>query len=214
MEFKKMIVVCGHYGSGKTNLCLNIAKVLRTRGEPVTVVDLDIVNPYFRTADYKGWLEQRGIDIVASEFASGNLDIPALPPALYAVFQRGGTVIIDVGGDDAGAAALGRFSHLIMQKDYEMMYVVNGYRALTADAADAVALLREIEQTGRVKATGIANNSHLGELTTREDIDCAKLYAEEVARVTGLPLLFTAVRDDLAQDDEFPVEVIVHKPWE
>ena len=123
-------IICGHYGCGKTNLALNLALTLRRKGEKVTVADLDIVNPYFRTADYKEVLEKQGVRVICPHSAGTTIDAPQINAEIFSIFDRPeGHVVIDVGGDDAGAAALGRFKRQIEAAGgCEMLYVVNRYR--------------------------------------------------------------------------------------
>lgn len=186
-------IICGHYGCGKTNLALNLA--LEAAG-PVTLVDLDVVNPYFRSSDYRGLLKERGVRLIAPVFAGTTLDTPTLPPEIASIFAPGsGPVFIDAGGDDAGATALGGLSARLKQSGYEMLYVVNRYRALSQTAEEAAALLGEIEAASRLKATGIVNNSHLGVETRMEDLRAALDFARETARLTGLPLLYSTAPD-------------------
>ena len=129
INFQKLIVITGHYGCGKTNLAVNLALYLADQGERVTIVDLDIVNPYFRTNDCKDLFEERGIELIATNFASTNLDVPSLPGTIPAKIRMGdSTVILDVGGDDAGAVALGQYASLIEEREYEMLYVYNPFR--------------------------------------------------------------------------------------
>lgn len=136
---KKFTIIYGHYGCGKTNLSLNLALMLAREGNPVTLVDLDIVNPYFRSSDYKGLFEGLDVEVVSPQFAGTNLDLPSLPAEIYSVFNQAGRyVIMDIGGDDAGAYALGRFAGQIESlADYEAYYVVNKYRALTQSPQEA-----------------------------------------------------------------------------
>ena len=156
-------IICGHYGCGKTNLALNLALTLRRKGEKVTVADLDIVNPYFRTADYKEVLEKQGVRVICPHSAGTTIDAPQINAEIFSIFDRPeGHVVIDVGGDDAGAAALGRFKRQIEAAGgCEMLYVVNRYRKLVETPEEAVSLLHEVEAASRLKATGVVNNSHL-----------------------------------------------------
>lgn len=217
----KFIIVCGHYGCGKTNFSLNLAFDLANKGEKVTLIDLDIVNPYFRSSDYASLLEEKGIRLIAPVFAHSNVDIPSLPTEIYSVFARNeGTVIFDVGGDDAGATALGRFSgHIRKLPEYQMLYLINKYRILTTRPAETAALLREIEAASRLKATAVVNNSHLQGLTTAEDILNALSYAEETARDLSLPLWMTtaprALEHELSEQVKnlYPIEIYVKPPW-
>ena len=218
MKLEKTIVVTGHYGSGKTNLALNLALWLREQGEPVTLADLDVVNPYFRTADFGQIAKRHGISLVASDYANSNLDIPALSGALDGALGTEGYLIIDVGGDDDGAHALGRYAGRIAASPYTMLYVVNKYRYLMREPKDAAALLADIEAASRIRATHIANCSSLGAETTARDILDSIPYAEEIASLTGRPLLLTAAINRLIPEINtvnglFPVEIYVKTPW-
>lgn len=220
-QFGQFIIVCGHYGSGKTNLSLNLAVNLQKAGRKVTLVDLDLVNPYFRSSDFQEIVDSNQIELIAPIFAHSNLDLPALPADLHRIFNMGDrTVIIDVGGDDAGATALGSISRNIQQVDYQMLYVVNRYRALTQTPEEASQLLREIEKASRLKATGVVNNSHLQGETTGNDILEAIPFAQNTAQLLGLPLAFTTAPAFLAEKllkdgtEVYPVEIYVKPPWE
>ena len=196
---KRLTLFCGHYGSGKTNIALNYALHLRQGGEAVTVADLDIVNPYFRTKDSRAELERAGIRLICSDYANTNLDIPALPPELYAITDdRSHRVVLDIGGDDRGALVLGRITPAILAEDsYEMLLVINRYRPLTPDAPSTVEVMREIEQAGGIRFTGLVNNSNLGEETEPDTVLGSVPYAEELSRLTGLPVVMTTVKKTL-----------------
>jgi hypothetical protein len=197
---KRLTILCGHYGSGKTNVAVNIATELKKSRDTVTVADLDIVNPYFRTKDSASYFEERGIRLICSAYANSNVDIPALPQEMYALTDdRSMTAVLDIGGDDRGALVLGRLAPKILAEgDYEMLMVINRYRPLTRDAASTMEVMAEIELAGGIRFTGLINNSNLGELTTAEDILASRAYAEEISRLSGLPIVMTSVRADLA----------------
>jgi len=226
-ELKRFTVVTGHYGCGKTNLSINLALDLARKGETVTLVDLDIVNPYFRSSDNAGLLARHGVRLIAPTFAGTTLDVPSLPAEIYGAFDKdAGRVILDVGGDDAGATALGRFSHEITALDYELLYVVNRYRNLTGTPEEAAALLAEIESAAHLSATGVVNNSHLQSETTAANVLEALPYAREAAERLRLPLVCTTVPTRLADEfseqagdatfveNAYPIEVFVRTPWE
>ena len=196
---KRLTILCGHYGSGKTNVAVNVATELKKTRDTVTVADLDIVNPYFRTKDSAAYFEEQGIRLICSAYANSNVDIPALPQEMYAITDdRSMTAVLDIGGDDRGALVLGRLAPKILaENDYEMLMVINCYRPLTRDAASTMEVLREIEYAGGIRFTGLVNNSNLGASTTAEDILASRDYAEEVARLSGLPIVMTSVRQDL-----------------
>ncbi|CCX37124.1 uncharacterized protein BN452_01103 [Clostridium sp. CAG:1013] len=195
-EQARITVICGHYGCGKTNLALNLALNEAAKGERVTVADLDIVNPYFRSSEYGGLLEEHGIRLIAPVFAGTTLDTPTLPPELYSLFEpSAGKVFIDAGGDDAGVTALGGLHELLEEAGYQMLYVINRYRVLSQTPEEALALLREIETASRLKATGLVNNSHLGVETTLETLLGGLDFAHKTAELTGLPLLYSTAPD-------------------
>ena len=218
MEHKRITLFAGHYGSGKTNIAVNYALHLREAGLPVRIADLDIVNPYFRTMDSAQRLSEAGIELSSSAYANTNVDFPALPQQMYAVTDdTSAYAVMDIGGDDRGALALGRYTPAILEENnYEMLLVVNRYRPLTETAEDTVAVLREIETAGGIPATAIVNNSNLGAATTAEDVLASAGYADEIARLTGLPVKMTSVRADLLDalsgriPDLFPL-VLQHK---
>ena len=198
MELKdnKITVICGHYGCGKTNLTLNLALEAAERGKKVTVVDMDIVNPYFRSSEYRELLSERGIRLIAPVFAGTTLDTPTLPPEIASIFEENrGVVLIDAGGDDAGVTALGGLHERLEAAGYDMLYVINRYRVLSQTPSAAAELLREIESASRLKACGIVNNSHLGVETTVSTLLEALPFAEKTAELTGLPLLCSTAPD-------------------
>lgn len=263
-------VVAGHYGVGKTNFALNVALDAAHAGAEVCVVDLDVVNPYFRSTEYRALLEGAGVRVVAPVFAEAgsSLDVPSLTgavvPAIEWVFEASGVAgtrelagacecgelglrdggeagardggaafsfppritIIDAGGDDAGASALGRFARSITRGAYALIYVVNCYRNLTQDAQSALEVLREIERASRLKATAVASNAHLSGETTADEVVRGAAHAREVAQAARLPLACATVPKslvspetacDLAQQAGarlYPISVLVRAPWD
>jgi hypothetical protein len=199
MIYKRITILCGHYGSGKTNAAVNMAYDLKNQYNKVLIADLDIVNPYFRTKDSKDDLESKGITLISSEYAGTNVDIPAMPQQMYSIIDnRDYKAIIDVGGDDRGALALGRIMPSIKEEnDYEMLFVINCYRPLTRDAESTLEVMREIEDACKCKFTAIVNNSNLGNETTAEDVLKSVDYANEVSRITGLPIKCTCVYGEI-----------------
>ena len=218
---KRITILCGHYGTGKTNVAVNYALALAATGATVTVADLDIVNPYFRTLDSAADLEAAGVRMICSRFANSNVDIPSLPPDLYAITDdKSRRVVVDVGGDDSGAMVLGRLAPAITaEDDYEMLLVVNRYRPLTPDIPSTVEVMGEIEAASHLRFTGIVNNSNLGEETTPDVVLDAIAYAEELAKATGLPLVATTVKAELYEELQgqienlFPLQLQNNKPF-
>jgi hypothetical protein len=202
MQDKRITLFAGHYGSGKTNIAVNYALHLRSLGKDVVIADLDIVNPYFRTRDSLEDFEKAGIRLVSSEFASTNVDLPALPQEVYSILDNPTEyAIMDIGGDDRGAYALGRYADAIKaENNYEMIFVFNKYRPLTPKAEDALEIMAEIENACHMKFTAIANNSNLGALTTAEDVMASAEEAERLSQLSGLPVVMTAVTDNLVNN--------------
>lgn len=220
-KIKRITLFAGHYGSGKTNLAVNYALYLAGLGKKTSIADLDIVNPYFRTRDSEAELEKAGVHIIVSPYANSNVDVPALPDEMYAVTQnKSRSFIVDVGGDDRGALALGRLSPDILEEnDWQMFMVVNFYRPLTRSAEGVMQVMREIESAGKLPFTGILNNSNLGEETRPEDILSTVREAERLSKISGLPLAATCVREDLYEDlkdripNPVPVRLHFRKDW-
>ena len=216
MDYRRLTLFAGHYGSGKTNLALNWACFLRRERLPVTVADLDIVNPYFRTKDAAAALETAGIELISSPYANTNLDVPAMPKEIYSLVDgRDRFGVLDVGGDDRGALALGRYVPAIRQEnDYEMLLVVNFARPLTRTAADALAVAREIETACALPFTAIVNNTNLGAETGAEDVLASLPRAEELSRLLGVPVKMTSAERRLAPalrdkvENLFPIDIM------
>lgn len=225
-RLKKFIVVTGHYGCGKTNFSINLAMDYVKSGHKVTLVDMDLVNPYFRTSDYRDILEEKGIEVIAPVFGHTNLDIPSLPAAMYSIFEKEDIVIVDVGGDDVGATVLGRFKPKFDGIDFDMLYLVNRFRNMTSSPEEAVEVLREIEAVSGLKATAVVNNSHMMGDTDEKILSEGKDFAEGVSKLTGLPLIANTLRKDLyekesmlkavnqnSEYDVYPVEIFVKTAW-
>ena len=202
MEPKRVTLFAGHYGSGKTNLAVNYAMALHDAGLETVIADLDIVNPYFRTKDREKELQEKGIRLICSAYANTNLDAPALPAEMYDVVNDRDTyAVLDIGGDDRGAYALGRYTPAILEENnYEMIFVVNFYRPLTRTAQEALEVMREIEAAGKIPFTAIAHNSNLGNQTTVADLLAVEAQLAELSALSGLPVILTGVEQSLAKE--------------
>jgi hypothetical protein len=202
MEHKRLTLFAGHYGSGKTNIAVNYAMLLAKENKKACIADLDIVNPYFRTQDSERELEENGITLICSKYANTNVDLPAIPAESYRLVQDKSCFgVIDIGGDDRGAYALGRFADAIKAEgDYRMAFVLNRYRPLTSTVNDAIEIMREIETASGIKFNCIVNNSNIGSETTADIVIESLAFAEELSNKTGLPIWFHTAEKSIAEE--------------
>ncbi len=187
-SFPRFIVLTGNYGSGKTEIALNLAFRFAALGEKTTLVDLDIVNPYFRSAEKAGELEKAGVRVLMPVFALTTVDIPALPPEIQSVFEQpSDRVIFDVGGDDTGAAALGRYAPAFQKNrsDTLSLLVINCMRPLTETREDILDLAERIGKRGRLGTDGLINNTNLADQTEPEMLEWGEGIVSECAREMG-----------------------------
>ena len=199
---KRITLFSGHYGSGKTNVAVNYALKLKKSGLNTAICDLDTVNPYFRTKDSEKELINAGVRVIALPFANSSVDLPSLPSDVYSLVQQQREyAVFDIGGDDQGAYALGRFTpHILEENNFEHLFVVNYYRPLTPDAQSASEYMKEIEAASGIPFTGIVNNSNLGEETTAKIVSDTFKKADELSKLCGLPIFMTSARSDIAEE--------------
>lgn len=208
---KRVTLFAGHYGSGKTNVAVNYALYLKKSGKEVAIADLDIVNPYFRTKDSAEELEKNGIKLISSDYAGSNVDLPALPGEIYSLVDiHDRYAVFDIGGDDRGATALGRYADAIKaENNYEMLLVINKFRPLAKTPELAIEIMREIEYAANMKFTGIVNDSNLGTETKAEDVLGSVAYAKEISSLSGIPIRFTTVTKDIYKEVSGKIENLV-----
>lgn len=201
MEHKRLTLFAGHYGSGKTNIAVNYALALAREGKSVCIADLDIVNPYFRTADSAKELEAAGVELICSQFANSNVDLPALPAEAYRLVQdKGAYGVMDIGGDDRGAYALGRYVPAMKAEgDYSMVFVANCYRPLTRTPEEAMEVMSEIEAACGLRFTHIVNNSNLGPETSAQTVLDSLDYVNQLCALSGLPLFAHTAEESVAK---------------
>ncbi len=211
MEHKRLTLFAGHYGSGKTNIAVNYAIMLAKEGKKVCIADLDIVNPYFRTKDSAEELERAGVALVSPQFANTNVDLPALPAENYKLVTDKKTYgIMDIGGDDRGAYALGRYVPSIKEENnYRMVFVANCYRPLTRTPEEALEVMREIETACNLKFTDIINNSNLGEETTADTVLASIDYINTLSEISGLPVFAHTAVSGVAQKLEGKLDPVI-----
>ena len=201
MEHKRLTLFAGHYGSGKTNIAVNYAMLLAAEGKQTYIADLDIVNPYFRTKDSAKDLEAAGVHLISSQFANSNVDLPALPAESYRlVTDKNIYGIMDIGGDDRGAYALGRYVPAMKEEgNYRIIFVANCYRPLTRTPEEAMEVMAEIEAACGLRFTDLINNSNLGTETTPETVLASVPYMEKLSALSGLPIFATTAESRVAK---------------
>lgn len=200
---KKITVLFGNYGSGKTELSLNLALALKERHSGVALIDLDIVNPYFRSSEHAAMLRAHGIRVIAPVYANTAVDMPALPPDIYAAFQ-GGYAVFDCGGDPVGAAALGTLKAQFdaHRGDTEVLFVINTLRPFQTDANQLAESLARIQQSARLKADALVLNTNLGSGTEGGELSLGLSVARELGALTGIPLSYVSgTRESLERFD-------------
>lgn len=197
---KRLSLFAGHYGSGKTNIAINYALDLKKSVNEVYIADMDIVNPYFRTKDSEKELGEAGVKLISLKYANTNVDLPSLPQEIYGLVQRRDCyAVMDIGGDDRGAYALGRYAPYILEENnYDMFFVANFFRPLTRTAEEAYEVMREIETACGIPFTGIINNSNVGRETTAEDVESTFGIADNLSRLSSLPVVMTTVTEEVA----------------
>ncbi len=208
---EKVTIISGPYGSGKTNIAVNLAMSIAKSGEICRIADLDIVNPYFRSADNEKMLNELGVQTMNPIFANTNVDIPALPTNYHMLFTGEGKSVADVGGDGDGAAVLGLSHDDYVEAGYKMYFVYNRYRYITSEPEGALEVLDEIKRASGLEFHGIINNSNLGRETTEEIILNAIPHAKRLSEISGLPLLLTTTPDWLDIPDTVKITDITKK---
>ncbi len=220
---KRINIFTGHFGSGKTEVAVNYALKLAEANYKTSIVDFDIVNPYFRTADAKEELEKNNIWVILPMYANTNVDVPAIPPEIYSLFQKKEyKAVLDVGGDDLGAKAVARFKEEILSDDYEMFFVINTRRGMTDTPEKILEMIAIIEESAHIKVTKLINNSNLLEETTPEIILEGNRIISQVSEKLGIPIGITAGMEEvLNQIDSkqlngselLPLKKQIHLPW-
>ena len=216
----RIIVIVGHYGSGKTNIAVNLALSLKQKHDNVMIVDYDVVNPYYRTADSVELLWEAGINTIIPEYANTNVEIPAVA-GINAIFSdKEAKVIIDVGGEDVGALALGVIEKKLRNEDCTMLCVINKKRPVIDTPEKVLDMIKAIEiSSGMMRTEGLINNTHLGEFTDYEVVANSYEYTKESERICGIPTVFTASALEDAENEKlsslfgsvYPIKIYTKK---
>ena len=230
---KDFLVLVGSFGSGKSELALNLALDFVSRSS-CTLVDLDVVNPYFRTSERGDVLEKAGVDLISPPYALHKIEIMSLSPRVYAAFTPGeGKVIFDVGGDHVGAVALGQYKPnfaSIPPEHLTVLQVVNPLRPTAADTEGALSVMEKIENVSRLKITGFVNNANLAEETDVSHLLQGYELVKSLSERTGVPVAYTCgmpeileefrqLAEDKQLDERFigqllPIHIMMHRSWD
>jgi len=221
---RPIVIIVGGFGSGKTEVSVNLAKYLASdRERAVTIADFDLVNPYFRTREAVREMEAMGIRVIVPPGGQFFADLPILLPEIKgAIERREGTLILDVGGDAQGTRALGSLSEFFKEDQYDMWMVLNSRRPQTSDPAGSLATMKRIEAVARLKFTGLIGNSHMIDETDREVVIEGFHLARNISDQTGLPIAFISARKEALEEVEpglidcpvLPLTRSMLKPWE
>ena len=221
LKDKRLRIVIGHYGSGKTEFSVNYAVKLAKMGKKVALVDLDIVNLYFRSREKSNILEEMGIRVIGSSVKGAAVDIPAISSEVLMPLQdKSYEGIIDVGGDPVGARVLGMYYQYFIPGEYDMFFVLNANRPETQTVEKAIEYLRKIEDAARVKVTGIINNTHMLKSTTIEDVLRGQELAEKLSQEANLPIKYISAIESVAKElpkdlegEIFPMTLYMREEW-
>jgi hypothetical protein len=191
LELNGIVIIVGAYGSGKTEVAINLALHMNAQGTPVRLADLDLVNPYFRTREARHLLRSLGIDVVLPPAAYMQADLPILTPEVSGMLRRpSGLTLLDVGGDDAGATVLAALAEPLANQPLQVLQVVNPHRPYTDTVAGCLSMRKAIEAKSRLNVTGIIGNANLMQATREQDILDGYGFAQQVARAGQIPLVF------------------------
>jgi len=217
----KLFIFVGHFGSGKTETAANFAIELKKHTHKVNIIDLDIVNPFFRTEDLREQLERKGIRVISSCFAGTNIEIAALPANIpIAIEEKDSKTILDIGGDDIGAKILSTFRDYILPQQYKIYCVVNMFRPYTDSEEKIIKMVEYIENSSRLKISAFINNTNLSDETTVEDILESQKRLESVSEKLNIPISFICANKNVALKigEVIKQSVIIHNlevglPW-
>ena len=222
MHDKRLVIVIGHYGSGKTEFAVNYAIKMKEIYDSVSIADLDIVNPYFRSREKRALFEEIGIKLFDSSIRNTAVDLPALPAELMGVIANQNVKsILDVGGDPVGARVLAGYSDRIKNVEYDMFYVINGNRPETNTVEGVMKYLKMIEATSMLKITGLVNNTHMLKATRVEDVEFGHELTKKVSWETDIPIRYEAVIKETADkiknqeiiEKLFPINLYMREEW-
>ncbi|MBA7497855.1 hypothetical protein ES704_00588 [subsurface metagenome] len=219
---KRIKIFVGSFGSGKTEIAINYSIYCRKSHARVAIVDLDIVNPYFRTREAKDALNLKDIKVIAPEGEMAYADLPLISPEIKGLIQNSDYhLILDVGGDEIGTVVLGNFKFVIEGLDYEMLLVVNSYRPFTRSVLQIKQMAQEIENSSRLKISGIISNPNLSRQTDEKIIKQGHILIKQASQKLNLPIEFICIDEQFSQkvkredfvEPIFYIKRFMRLPW-
>ncbi len=222
MYDRRLVIITGHYGSGKTEFAVNYAIKLKEQFDNVIIVDMDIVNPYFRSREKRDLFKKEGIKVVDSNIKNVNVDLPALPAEISgAILNKNAKTILDVGGNPVGARVLSRYAEDIKSIEYDMFFVINGNRPQTNTCDKAIKYLRAIETASGLKVTGLINNTHVLKDTSVEDVERGHELTKKVSWETDIPIRYESALEKVVLNINnkeilekiFPINLYMREDW-
>ncbi|MGE5473984.1 MAG: hypothetical protein ACM3UU_07160 [Ignavibacteriales bacterium] len=218
----KLFVFVGHFGSGKTETAANFAIELKSHTHKVNIIDLDIVNPFFRTEDLRRKLEEKGINVISSCFAGTNVEMSAIPANIpIAIEEVDSKTILDIGGDDIGAKILSGFRDVILSNNARIYCVVNTFRPYTDTEEKIIKMVEYIEKSSRLKVSALVNNTNLCDETSAQDILESQKIIDSAGTKLNITTSFICLNERLTEEvgNTLKHNILVHKirvdlPWE
>lgn len=218
---RRIRVITGHYGSGKTEFSANYAKYLAKTHDKVAIADLDVINTYFRSRELQKEFEKLGIEIIGASVEASAVDVPAISAEVMRPIENEEyQFILDVGGNPAGARALGRFRKDLLEQNPDHFFVVNRNRPETANADDVIAFIRQTEAICGIPVTKLINSTHMLKDTQVSDVLYGQELCEELSEKLGLPIAYISCRKEIVdqlpeelQEIALPIELTMRQTW-
>jgi len=218
---KRICIVSGYYGNGKTEFALNYALFMANKNIKIAIADLDFVNPYFKSREKEELLTKHGVRLISANIKELGSDLPAISGEVAAAINDLTTrIVLDVGGDASGARILGSHKNHLIQGEYDMFYVINANRPENSTAEGVINNMKEIEESARAKFTGLVNNAHLLQYTTVEDVVRGQSVCTNVSEITKLPIKYIVanktITRQLPKDLEgeiLPINISIREAW-
>ena len=217
---RRVRIICGHYGCGKTEFAVNYAVKLAEAGYNPLLADIDVINPYFRSREQAEYLEKLGVSVVSSSINASAIDVQAISAGVYSAFDSNRHAVIDVGGDRAGMSVLKRFSDHFNDSELDLLFVINVFRQEVSEPSKIIDYINSFQEISGLSVTGLINNSHMLKSTTADILIRGQQVSDEVSSLTGIPVLYHSGMADLKNSlpdgiraKFFPLNLYMRDDW-